>query len=98
MDQEDYYTNTLHNPFNNIDKCPLNETLLDNIFDENYLNFINKSTTSINENKEIIMKEHINNIHQLIYNYIKKKGINNSFIIELNSEINKYNSKIIKLD
>ena len=44
------------------------------------------------------MKEHINNIHQVIYNYIKKKGIDNSFILELKSEINKYNSKITKLE
>lgn len=94
MDQEQYYTTIFKNP----DACPLNDRILDNIFDNTYSDFINTSSIPVNNNKEIIMKEHINNIHQVIYNYIKKKGIDNSFILELKSEINKYNSKITKLE
>lgn len=94
MDQEQYYTTI----FKNLDSCPLNDTILDDIFDNTYLKFSNISSIPVNNNKEIIMIEHINNIHQVIYNYIKKKGIDNSFILELKSEINKYNSKITKLE
>lgn len=94
MDQEQYYTTI----FKNSDACPLNDTILDNIFDDTYLQFLNTPSTSVNNNKETIMKEHINNIHQLIYNYIKKKGIDNSFILDLKSELNNYNTKILKLE
>lgn len=94
MDQEQYYTTI----FKNSDTSLLNDTILDNIFDDTYLQFLNTPSTSINKNKEIIMKEHINNIHQLIYNYIKKKGIDNSFILDLKSELNNYNTKILKLE
>jgi hypothetical protein len=52
----------------------------------------------VKNNKEIIMKEHINNIHQIISNYINKKEIDNSIILELQSEINNYKQKLINVN
>ena len=39
---------------------------------------------------EKIMKEHIDNLHTLIFNYIQFNGINSDLVLSLKKEINKY--------
>lgn len=57
-----------------------------------------KSSCLITKNKEIIKTEHINKMHNIINNFIKKNRIDNSFILDLKYEINNYNIQINKFE
>ena len=79
MDQNDYYT--IYNDFQQF----LHNNNLDLNFD---LDKNNNSNTE--DNNIILMNNHIKELHKIILNEISKKGINNTFLLKLKTEINNY--------
>ena len=86
MDQDLYYNSSYENEeFQKfLNESQLNfDLFLDECNENNNINYQNN-----------ILKTHIDNLHLIIYEEIKKKGINNKFLFELKSEITKFNLKI----
>lgn len=103
MDQNDYYT-CMNNNKNYDDK------ILDLLFNESvknnkddYINFSNKyDKDSLKEDKHKLMENHIMEMHNIVFKFIKNNNhvnTNNSkLLLELKNEINMYSLKVTKLD
>jgi hypothetical protein len=88
MDQEQYYSLNFKEDSKLINK-DFNKLLKEQkcIFN-NIMN--NDKIENSNINELVKMKIHIQNIHTIIFDYIKLHGINSELIKELKLEINKY--------
>jgi len=80
MDQLEYY---------------LNNEDFKSFLTQNNLNFdnFNQDPDLQDEDKQQILLTHIENLHNLIFKEISKKGIANQFLFDLRKEINNFNSK-----
>ncbi len=88
MDQEEYYITSSASHINselNFEELLINQEI-------EFLNILNQNNYIIQDNNLDYnnMKDHITNLHNIIFNYIKLKGVNNKFIFELREEINNY--------
>ena len=88
MDQEEYYITSSLSHINselNFEELLINQEI-------EFLHILNQNNYIIQDNNSDYnnMKDHIINLHNIIFNYIKLKGVNNKFIFNLREEINNY--------
>ncbi len=88
MDQEEYYITSSPSHINselNFEELLINQEI-------EFLHILNQNNYIIQDNNSDYnnMKDHIKNLHDIIFNYIKLKGVNNKFIFKLREEINNY--------
>lgn len=89
MDQDLYYSTNLEN---DVDlNFEFNNFLKQNNLE--FLDFLEKNTKDIKKDDDKVLIDHIYNLHLIILDEIKKKGINNKFLYELKREITNYNKK-----
>lgn len=91
MDQQFYYYFNSDTPdFSELNiNQEFNQLLSDQKKEFNQILHKNKKDTKQIKNEKI-MKDHINNLHTLIFNYIQLNGVDSDFILSLKKEINKY--------